>query len=589
MAYFPGRIPTYDRRPAVDINGRAWRGWPSVCARLAEAVAGRDLVLTVDCAVEVLDDEVLAALIAGLGPARVIDTARLLKPVAAIDAMVCPGLTDDPVFGRLSHLTMREFFDPDAIATAARQAEGPGLTLVYGRGAALVHPGDILVCADISRWEGQLRQRRGQVDNLGAANRGTKASLQYKRGYFCDWRVFDRHKRALWDRVDWLLDSNDAGDPRLIAGDTLRDGLRHAARRPFRVVPFFDPAPWGGQWMREVCGLSDDQPNYGWCFDGVPEENSLLVRADGVEVELPSQNLVYQEPRALLGDPVHARFGAEFPIRFDFLDTMGGGNLSLQVHPLTDYIREHFGLPYTQDESYYILDAEPDAEVYLGLRTGVTREPLGEALRAAEAGGEPFPADRFAARWPARRHDHFLIPAGTLHCSGAGSMVLEISATPYIFTFKQWDWGRNGLDGRPRPVHLAHGAANIQFERDEAWVATNLIGRVEPLASGPGWRSERTGLHEREFIETVRHWFMRACPADTGGQAGGSVRVLNLVQGEDAVIESPSGAFAPFEVHYAETVILPASIGAYTIRPGALAEAQGQTCATITASVRHRA
>ena len=73
------------------------------------------------------------------------------------------------------------------------------------------------------------------------------------------------------------------------------------------------------------------------------------------------------QPRALLGDKVHARFGDEFPIRFDFLDTMGGGNLSFQVHPLTEYIQQHFGMHYTQDESYYLLDAGPDAQRLSGL------------------------------------------------------------------------------------------------------------------------------------------------------------------------------------------------------------------------------
>ncbi len=74
-------------------------------------------------------------------------------------------------------------------------------------------------------------------------------------------------------------------------------------------------------------------------------------------------------------------------------------------------------------------------------------------LRRAGSGEKPFDDDRFVNQIPAKKHDHFLIPAGTVHCSGAGTMVLEISATPYIFTFKLWDWGRLGLDGLPRPVH----------------------------------------------------------------------------------------------------------------------------------------
>ena len=91
----------------------------------------------------------------------------------------------------------------------------------------------------------------------------------------------------------------------------------------------------------------------------MPEENSLLLGFGAVQVEVPALDLVLAEPRALLGEPVYGRFGAEFPIRFDFLDTMGGGNLSLQVHPLTQYIQERFGMRYTQDESYYLLDAKP--------------------------------------------------------------------------------------------------------------------------------------------------------------------------------------------------------------------------------------
>ena len=71
-----------------------------------------------------------------------------------------------------------------------------------------------------------------------------------------------------------------------------------------------------------------------------------------------------------------------------------------------------------------------------------------------------------ANRFPVKKHGRVLIPAGTVHCSGKDAMILETSATPYIFTFKWWDWGRLGLDGRPRPVHLAHGSQLIREERD---------------------------------------------------------------------------------------------------------------------------
>ena len=159
-------------------------------------------------------------------------------------------------------------------------------------------------------------------------------------------------------------------------------------------------------------------------------------------------------------------------------------------------------------------------------------------------------------------------------------MVLEISATPYIFTFKLWDWGRLGLDGLPRPINIERGIPNIQWDRTESWVKDELINRFEPLGSGDGWREERTGLHATEFIETRRHWFTGTVPHDTGG----GVNVLNLVEGREAVVESPTGAFAPFVVHYAETFIIPAAVGEYTIRPHG--EAVGTECATMKAFVR---
>ena len=80
----------------------------------------------------------------------------------------------------------------------------------------------------------------------------------------------------------------------------------------------------------------------------------------------------------------YCRFGAEFPIRFDFLDTIDGENLSLQVQPLTEYIKPHFGMTYTQDESYYILDCKDDGGVYLGLNEGIDKNQMLTDLKCAQ-------------------------------------------------------------------------------------------------------------------------------------------------------------------------------------------------------------
>ncbi|MCA0250693.1 MAG: class I mannose-6-phosphate isomerase [Actinobacteria bacterium] len=579
----PYQDSTYDKRPSIPVAGRhaGFRGEPA-WERLAAAIAG-SRVTVIDCYPGVDVTAVIDRVRLGSPQARVLDIEdEAALPIAQIDAMIAGNLTDDRVFGVMSHLELADFYDAaelDRVAAQVEAADGP--VVLVGWGAALVPvPADLVVLADLPRWEIQQRQRAG-MPNWRCANGDEDVLRKYKRGFFVEWRIADRHKRPLLRRIDLLLDTTASIDEAvLVPGEAVRAGLRQATTRPFRVVPFFDPGVWGGQWMRQVCGLDADTPNFAWCFDCVPEENSLLLDIGEVSVEIPAINLVHAHPEELLGARTHARFGPEFPIRFDFLDTMNGGNLSLQVHPLTGYIQDQFGMHYTQDESYYLLDATDDAVVYLGLRTGTDPDQMMAELRDAQGGQVQFEADRYVNTFPARKHDHFLIPAGTVHCSGSNAMVLEISATPFIFTFKMWDWGRVGLDGLPRPINIDHAEANIRWDRDSEWTAANLVDRVEEVARGEGWVEERTGLHELEFIEVRRHWFTAPVPHDTAG----TVNVLNLVEGAEAIVESPSGAFEPFVVHYAETFIVPAAVGPYTIRP--YGRAEGQRCATVKAFVR---
>ena len=574
------RSPNYDKYPATRTEGALFHGWDAIREALDRERRGP---LAVDWYAGVHEAEITEGLLPGFS--RIIRMRDLMKPEAEIRRMTDPFMTDDVLFGYVTNLRMPDFFDAEKLAAVRTELETAGEdVLILGAGAALVAPAHaVLAYADMARWEIQQRFRRHEVCGLGVDNREDPVSIQYKRGLFIDWRVLDYYKDTLFARVDWWIDTNAAGDPKMISRETFFRGIDKTARKPFRVVPFFDPAPWGGQWMKDVCDLDREVPNFGWCFDCVPEANSLLLEVEGVKFELPSNDLILLRAREVLGAPVEARFGKDFPIRFDFLDTMGGGNLSLQVHPTTQFIREQFGMPYTQDESYYLLDAQPDAVVYLGLKKGVDRVQMIEDLRAAQRGELVFDAEKYVNKIPAKKHDHYLIPGGTIHCSGAGSMVLEISSTPNIFTFKLWDWGRLGLDGKPRPINVERGRHVIQWERDTDYVKAHLANHFSDVAEGEGWKEIKTGLHPNEFIETRRTSFSVPVTFRTEN----SVHVLNLVEGEEAVVESPDGRFEPFVVHYAETFIIPASVEEYTVRPCGLSE--GKTCMTIRASVRFNA
>lgn len=578
----------YERYPEIvvdDLGSEAFSGYQEIADEIKNSIRRLDkekIVLCIECYPGVRYEEILKNLIEPLKAELVINSDEAALKGEELTELLKHNLTDDRVFGVMCHRDLEECFLQKKLNSFRNDIEAitKGLIVVYGFGASLITKGDMLIYCDLARWEIQQRYRSGEIGNWRCENFKEDVLKKYKRGFFIEWRMADKLKKSLYKNMDYLLDTNVKYNPAMITGAAFLKGLEKAATEPFRLVPYFDPGVWGGQWMKEICGLDKDKENFAWSFDGVPEENSIFLRYGRVRVEVPSINVVFYKPVELLGDKVHARFGTEFPIRFDFLDTMEGQNLSLQVHPLTEYIQERFGMHYTQDESYYILDSGKEAYVYLGVKEGIDPEEMLRDLRIAERGEKRFQDEKFINKFPAKKHDHFLIPAGTIHCSGSNTMVLEISATPYIFTFKLWDWDRVGLDGLPRPLHINHGEKVIQWNRDTKWVEENLINRIEKVCEGNGWVEERTGLHQREFIETRRHWFSEKVYHNTNG----GVNVLNLIEGESALVESPSNSFKPFEVHYAETFIIPASVGEYTIRPAG--ESVGKVIGTIKAYVR---
>jgi len=484
--------------------------------------------------------------------------AEALRPEAEIDALLAPFLGgDDPLFGTRFTGALLDFFDTERLPKLAPFPVAD-LSILYGCGAALAGWEGLLVYVDVPKNEIQFRARAGSAANLDLSQ-PLDPKAAYKRCYFVDWPAANQHKATLLSRVDIVVDEQRPDERALRAGDDLRSALKQMARGYFRVRPWFEPGPWGGQWIkRSIPGLPLEVPNYAWSFELIVPENGLLLDSDGRLLEVSFDWLMAAEHEAVLGEAAPA-FGREFPIRFDFLDTVAGGNLSIQCHPRPAYIRQHFGERFTQDETYYILDCEPGAQAYLGFQAGVDPAAFRQALEHSAATATPVAIERYVVALPTQPHDLLLIPSGTVHGSGAGNLVLEISATPYIFTFKMYDWLRLDLEGKPRTLNIARAFENLDFTRQGAQVTAELVSQTRTLAEGPGWRVVHCPTHPQHFYDVHRLEFSGRLEVETAG----ACHVLSLVEGQQVLLETESGLSQRF--NYAETFVVPAAAGHYRL------------------------
>ncbi len=487
-----------------------------------------------------------------------VDAAQALKPPAAIDVMLAPFLGgDDPIFGFRYPGQLIDFFAPDRLADL-RPDPDAGLCVLYGCGAALADWPGLLVYVDVPKNEIQFRQRAASVTCLGA-DRPLDPKSAYKRSYFVDWIAANRHKLTLYHRIDWIVDGQHPDEITFAAGESLRRGLDLLANSFFRARPWFEPGPWGGQWIRQrMPQLAQDVPNYAWSFELISPENGLVFESDGWLLEVSFDFLMHRNPLDITGESA-AAFGYEFPIRFDFLDTFAGGNLSVQCHPRPDYIRRNFGETFTQDETYYILDCGPAARCYLGFQEDIAPVEFRRGLEHSFHNAAPIDIERFVQSHLVHKHDLVLIPNGTIHCSGTDNLVLEISATPYIFTFKMYDWMRLDLDGRPRPLNIDRAFDNLYFERKGARVPAEFISAPRLAASGPGWQLIHQPTHPHHFYDVQRFEFSGAVKATTNN----SCQVMSLVEGNSVLLETANGQRQRFR--YAETFVVPAAAGSFRL------------------------
>lgn len=486
------------------------------------------------------------------------------KTEEEIEELIRPFLGgDDPIFGRRFGGSFIDFFDQDKLEHFCLPDEAD-IRVIFGPGASLLQREGYLIYVDLPKNEIQYRSRAGSITNLASSN-PERPDIMYKRFYFVDWIVLNRRKKELLNDMDLFIDGQHPDTPIFISGDNFRDGLDQMSKNYFRVRPWFESGSWGGQWMKNnFKQLVDDVKNYAWSFELIVPENGVVFESSNILLEFSFDFLMYYNPEAMMGKSGFSRFGYEWPLRIDYLDTIQGGNLSIQCHPKPEYIKKEFGETIPQDETYYIMQCEENSRVYLGFQDKVDPDELKEELiksrDSLSDGKDDYEVNigKYVQTINSEKHDLFLIPNGTIHGSGSGNLVLEISSTPYIFTFKLYDWLRKSSD-KPRPINIERGFSNLDFQKKGQKVKEELIASPVVIEEGEDWKKIHLPTHSEHFYDIHRYDFRGQIEENTDG----SCHVLIVAEGNSVVLETGNGRRQSF--NYGETFVVPAAASNYKL------------------------
>lgn len=476
-------------------------------------------------------------------------------------------ITDNRAFGYfVDDYSIDSYFHSNAkseLTQAIEKSQAPKrIVIVSGPGACWIrnHSYDLTFFLDLSRENQQIKHKNEDLLNFGMSW-NIDGVEKYKIALFVEWPILENYRKSLFSDIQYYVDMNDETAPVMVKVKDLIQMIDNISQRPFRVKPFFAPGVWGGQYLKEMADLPKDWINCAWSFEPIAPENSILIQHKNQVIEVPFLIIMALSHQDIMGERVVDLFGDYFPIRFNYLDTFAGDNLSTQVHPTREFIREQFNERLEQQESYYIMDCLDDAKVYLGLTENCEGNEFLSEVKESQITGEPVEFTKYVQEWDSKKGNLYLIPTGTVHASGVNNLVLEVSSTTWWFTFKIYDYVRKDLDGKPRPINIDFAEKNIDFSRKKSWVENNLIQQPQLLRKEGENEEYVIGSREDLLFYVNRIHLNDEISDDTNGE----FFMINLVEGEKVRIVSTNDESIFVELEYAEAYTLPSVFGPFKI------------------------
>jgi mannose-6-phosphate isomerase len=305
---------------------------------------------------------------------------------------------------------------------------------------------------------------------------------------------------------------------------------------PFRFVPVFKRYLWGGRRLGTVLGKPiGPEEDYAESWEVSDHPSGQSVVAAGPLAGTTLQQLLAAEGRALGGDQPLERF----PLLFKFLDCQRV--LSVQVHPNDEQGAKLQPPDLGKTEAWIVLDAQPGALVYAGLKRGFDRDALAREVNRGCA-------ELCLHSFEPQAGDCIFIPAGTVHALGAGLLVAEIQQASDT-TYRLYDWNRVGPDGKPRPLHVKESLDTINY----------TAGPVSPQ------RPQSTGQPHAERLVACSKFVLDRWKFDKPQTLAddGRFHLLAVLSGAVAVPGDAAGR----ALQRGETILIPAAWRERTLSP----------------------
>jgi len=311
--------------------------------------------------------------------------------------------------------------------------------------------------------------------------------------------------------------------------------------QPLCFEPILKQKIWGGRRLQALLGKHlPTRAGVGesWELSDHPSAQSRV--AEGPAKGLTLRRLIETDAEPILGPDAPQAWHRRFPLLIKFIDA--DDRLSIQVHPDDAFAAEHEAGESGKTECWWVMHADPEAWVIRGLRSGVSREELSRAL--ADGNVE----DKLN-RLRVATGDFIFIPAGTVHAVGPGILLAEIQQTSDV-TYRLWDWGRVGPDGKERPLHIDHALESIHYGEQSR-------GGTHSSASPQAGPSELCRCHAFAVTKVEMQ------KGSWHGHTAGSFVIIVTIRGHGS-LQTAEGEAVPLGA--GDTLLVPADAGAFDLK-----------------------